>query len=205
MSLDATRWAWVQKIKPTMKLILLSLADRADEKNCCYPSIERLENDTCLNRKTIISGIKQLSELCIISIKRSHGKSNFYQLNGVQNRVESSPKKGTSPKNGTGVVPKTAPQVVVKTVPESTNESINNLPSDLDAELFNDFLDSRKKLKALNTDRAMKILFGEIDKIRALGQDPNKAIETAILKGWKTVYPVSTKKVEISSYGEGGI
>lgn len=52
MSLDATRWAWLQGgIKPTAKFVLLSMADRAGEDHECYPSIKRLCDDTNLDRK----------------------------------------------------------------------------------------------------------------------------------------------------------
>jgi hypothetical protein len=67
MSRKATDWAWDQQIKPaTLKLILLSMADRADEYHTCYPSIQRLEKDTGLNNKTIQTGLKKLESLNII-------------------------------------------------------------------------------------------------------------------------------------------
>lgn len=52
MSRHATDWAWeTDPGSSSLKLILLSMADRADEYNLCYPSIERLVKDTCLNKK----------------------------------------------------------------------------------------------------------------------------------------------------------
>lgn len=67
MSRKATDWAWSVNIRPaTLKLVLLSMADRADEHHCCYPSIERLVRDTSLNKKTIQAGIKTLSEMGLI-------------------------------------------------------------------------------------------------------------------------------------------
>ena len=48
MSIDATRWAWMQQgITQAQKLILLSLADRADEDNRCYDRCRR--NDKALD------------------------------------------------------------------------------------------------------------------------------------------------------------
>ena len=56
MSIDATRWAWTQRdLSPSEKLVLLALADRAGENMTCFPSNERLQSDTGLNRKTIIA------------------------------------------------------------------------------------------------------------------------------------------------------
>ena len=70
MSLDATNWAWRVGLTekkggsriPLKQLILLSLADRAGEDHCCYPSMQRLEKDTGLERKTVLKIIAELLE-----------------------------------------------------------------------------------------------------------------------------------------------
>lgn len=212
MSLDATRWAWMQNIKPTMKLILLSLADRADEKHACHPSIERLQSDTGLNRKTIVSGIKKMSELGLILVGKkpqTKGKfsSNTYQLIGVIGREEPQPKNGTrvennqDPKTGHGSdsprpkndlnrdpkTDKTATQNRASNLPVNLPK---NLPKEIDTELFNDFLLVRKKLKAVHSDRAMNLLVDDLVEIIALGQDPNQAIKNSIKNSWKGVFPL---------------
>jgi len=143
MSLDATIWAWKQEITSTQKLVLLSLADRAGEKDDCYPSIKRLVHDTGLNRKTIMKAIQDMTALGLLDSKRkAFGRSNTYSLIGVQHREDkshnvsegprrnhSSPKNGTygkntssSPKNGTSVVPKTGLLKVPKLGPKPTIE-----------------------------------------------------------------------------------
>lgn len=63
MSIDATRWAWRQQgLRPSDKLVLLSMADRAGENHTCFPSKPRLERDTGLDRKTIIKCWDRLCE-----------------------------------------------------------------------------------------------------------------------------------------------
>lgn len=90
MSLDATRWAWQQKVTATQKLVLLSLADRADENHHCYPSTARLVNDTGLYRETIFKAIDDLEKLNLLSVKRELGKGNKFTLLGVNERHETS-------------------------------------------------------------------------------------------------------------------
>jgi hypothetical protein len=91
MSVDATRWAWLQsEIKPTAKLVLLSLADRAGETHECYPSIKRLCEDTNLDRKTVIRSLKALCDcgLMMDTGKRKGltGQVVVYRLVGVASR-----------------------------------------------------------------------------------------------------------------------
>ncbi|KJV38203.1 helix-turn-helix domain-containing protein [Acinetobacter brisouii] len=98
MSLDATNWAWRIKfpdrkggsLKPLKKLVLLSLADRAGEDHTCYPSMQRLEQDTGLDRKTIL---KIISELLADHLIRDTGERKgvtkrvkVYKLLGVTGR-----------------------------------------------------------------------------------------------------------------------
>ncbi|EMF5518847.1 helix-turn-helix domain-containing protein [Acinetobacter baumannii] len=130
MSLDATVWAWRVELpqikggskKPMKRLVLLSLADRAGEDHCCYPSVSRLSKDTGMDRKTIFKVIAELIEDGLIedSGKREGSTKQVivYRLKGVTGREEvgeiknkqyqkrdSSKDENNSTKNGT--VPKT--------------------------------------------------------------------------------------------------
>lgn len=104
MSLDASRWAWQQQVgKSSAKLVLLSLADLADEQNLSWPSIKHLELDTELNRKTIIDSLAHLERNGFLmdtgDRKGRTGQVKVYQLIGVQRRHHSS--KSNSTKTGT--------------------------------------------------------------------------------------------------------
>ncbi|ELH6290395.1 helix-turn-helix domain-containing protein [Escherichia coli] len=103
MSRHATEWAW--KTNPgssSLKLILLSMADRADEYNLCYPSIERLVVDTSLNKKTVQAGLISLIALGLISDtgerKGATRRVRVFSLNIPKNG--NVPEKGNIPKNG---------------------------------------------------------------------------------------------------------
>lgn len=99
MSLDATIWAWKQRIKKNphasrsaVKIVLVSLADRASEDHTCFPSISRLELDTELNRKTILAAIRHLAEVGLITDtgerKGRTKQVKVYRLVGVRGREE---------------------------------------------------------------------------------------------------------------------
>ena len=86
MSIHALSWALQQKCgSPTLKLILIALADRCGDDYTCWPSFKRLSKDCELSSKAIRNNIKQLSEKGLVEIihrKRDDGSytSNIYKL-----------------------------------------------------------------------------------------------------------------------------
>ncbi len=85
MSLEATRWAWDQfqqlpQLKPSSRLVLLCLADRANGGHVCWPSIEQITIDTGLDKSTVITSIKILLEAGLLDRKKRFGTSPIYQL-----------------------------------------------------------------------------------------------------------------------------
>ena len=158
MSVDATKWAWSLSISPTRKIVLLSMADRAGETHVCWPSIARLEADTCLDRKTIMTAISELEEMGLVVVSRSLGNGNSYRLVGVNGREDgvkttppTSPKNGTgtSTKNGTGSEHATSPKNGTTTSPKngtttSPKNGTLNLPLNPNGITQSDFADQNQ-------------------------------------------------------------
>lgn len=118
MSIDATRWAWsLQGIRPTQKLVLLSLADRAGENHVCWPSLQRLAFDTGLDVKTIRTCLIDLAQAGIVSRREVRGRGYEYALIGVEGREKQTiltdyrkntpkkpfPENSTPTKSGSGI------------------------------------------------------------------------------------------------------
>lgn len=73
MSVKAITWAWSVEAKPTEKLMLLALADHAnDEDFTCWPSLTHLEKKTGLNRTTVWRSIDRLVELGAVTRHGTH-------------------------------------------------------------------------------------------------------------------------------------
>ncbi|HGU4676982.1 DnaT-like ssDNA-binding domain-containing protein [Escherichia coli] len=106
MSRHATDWAWeTDPGSSSLKLILLSMADRADEYNLCYPSIERLVKDTCLNKKTVQAGLISLMKMGLISDtgerKGATKRVRVFSLNITKNgNIKGNREGDNEPKNG---------------------------------------------------------------------------------------------------------
>lgn len=161
MSLDATVWAWKKKFtqakggsSPALKkLVLLSMADRADEQHCCYPSSARLADDCQINKKTLFKILDELiSEGLIFDTGERKGKTKqviVYRLIGVQGRENTVPtleQLGAEGLDTQGEDSQTVPtleqyqhfQQTVPTFPvNSTNVGTRNLSSNLSDESKN--------------------------------------------------------------------
>lgn len=161
MSLDATVWAWKKKFtqakggsSPALKkLVLLSMADRADEQHCCYPSSTRLADDCQINKKTLFKILDELSsEGVIFDTGERKGRTKqviVYRLIGVQGRENTVPtleQLGSETIDTQGEDSETVPtleqyqhfqQTVPTFLPNSTNVGTRNLSSNLSDESKN--------------------------------------------------------------------
>lgn len=214
MSVDATKWAWLQQIKSSHKLVLLALADRAGEDNECWPSVSRLEKDTGLDRKTIMSAIQSMENDGILTVFRIQGAGNKYKLLGVDNRetstkngTASSTKNGTSTgigtstRNGTTPVPKTGQGSTKNGTTTSTKngiqnlkeEPINNLKGNLkDIAILAEFGIGQDLAKDFITHRkkhkaaiSKTVLNGFQREADIAGISINDAIRISIERGWR--------------------
>ena len=63
----------------------------------------------------------------------------------------------------------------------------------VDPETWNEFLKVRKKLKAVNSPRAINLLIKEIENLEKQGEDPVGVVNQSIRNAWKDVYAVKNK------------
>ena len=72
---------WDMDLPTTQKIVLLALADNANDEGICWPSITTLEKKTSLHRATIIRTISELEDKNHLSRSTESGKTNTYRLN----------------------------------------------------------------------------------------------------------------------------
>lgn len=86
MSAKATAWAWhVAGISCTEKVVLVRLADHANDQGVCWPGKDNLADACCMSRRAVDAVILRLEAAKLISITRratesGRNKSNVYQL-----------------------------------------------------------------------------------------------------------------------------
>lgn len=120
MSIECLNFAIQAKTtRAADKLILMLLANYAGDGNQSFPCIERLTNESCLDRKTVLTAIKRLIASGLITdTKKRLGRTDgvkIYRINlsspkngTLSNgssteigRKQSQKRIGSSPKNGT--------------------------------------------------------------------------------------------------------
>ena len=78
-------WAWRQTLTPTLKLVLMALADAADDQGVCWPSISTLAKKCSVSTRTVRRSLRVLMDsgmLIAEARRRGDGSStsNRYRL-----------------------------------------------------------------------------------------------------------------------------
>lgn len=78
-------WAWKQKLRPTPRLILMSLADAADDFGVCWPSVPTVATKCCVSDRTVRRVMKKLEDHRLMLSEPRYRKdgscsSNRYRL-----------------------------------------------------------------------------------------------------------------------------
>ena len=86
MSWQSTNAAWSRMgLKPLEKLVLLALADRADEAGFCFPSMEWISTRSGVCRRSVSRFVQRLESAGLLTVVKRYGddgrrQSNAYQL-----------------------------------------------------------------------------------------------------------------------------
>lgn len=85
MSIAAMNWAWLLRMAPTLKLLLMALADIADDSGLCWPSVAHLAKKCCVSERTVQRLLAALQRMEVLESEarfRADGSrtSNLYRL-----------------------------------------------------------------------------------------------------------------------------
>ena len=81
MSITLMTAVWrIESLSSTQKLVLLSLADNANDQGECYPSIPQISRRTCLSDRSVRSTIRSLEAAGFIRSAARSGTSTVYFL-----------------------------------------------------------------------------------------------------------------------------
>ncbi|MEX9966441.1 helix-turn-helix domain-containing protein [Providencia stuartii] len=211
MSRAATDWAWSLDLKAPQKILILSLADRADEYHCCYPSIQRLVKDTGLDKKTIGKWINIMIEDGLISDtgerKGPTKRVRVLRLNidAEYTQKRDDTEKGNVPKNGSLNVPKNGSQnQSLETNNEPKKKGFDakkeSIPDWLDREIWFNWIDYRNEIKKpLKTKKTFELQVKFLLQCLEEGYSPEEIINQSITNGWQGLFKPKNNHQAITS------
>ncbi len=176
MSMLLTAQAMKLKVgNPTRKLVLLKLADNANDKGECFPSYQHIADHCEVSRRSVISHIDALIKMGLVEKKsrknQDGSSSNLYILHlekGSENI--SPPSERISPPSENGSLPPS--ENISPITNHSINQSINHI--DLSLQTKTSATSPTKKFSFTEMDLAMaKEMFARIQKLNPNHKQPN--------------------------------
>lgn len=85
MSVKATNWVWGLRLPPALKLILMALADEANDDGLCWPSVRTIARKACVSERTVRRALQDYGNSELLTVARrsrpdGSQTSNWYQL-----------------------------------------------------------------------------------------------------------------------------
>ena len=176
MSMLLTAQAMKLKVgNPTRKLVLLKLADNANDKGECFPSYQHIADHCEVSRRSVISHIDALIKMGLVEKKlrknQDGSSSNLYILHlekGSENI--SPPSEQISPPSENGSLPPS--ENISPITNHSINQSINHI--NLSLQTKTPATSPAKKFSFSDMDLAMaKEMFARIQKLNPNHKQPN--------------------------------
>lgn len=80
MSIALMSQVWKVTLEPSLKLVLLALADNASDQGECWPSIDNIARKSCRNRRNTFAALAKLERLGHISKAPRNGHSTTFTV-----------------------------------------------------------------------------------------------------------------------------
>lgn len=190
---------------PTTKMVLLKLADNANDKGECWPSYDNIAEVCEISRRSAINHIDKLIKKGLVRKEERKGpkgnSSNVYYLTLGGEKSAPIPSENNSPDGEKSAPPpseKSALTPSEKSAPESvsiepviTESVIETIKREkiISLESLNAFVSYRKKIKKPMTTHAVELLVAKLSGLRFDGHSPQELINEAIMNGWQSVHP----------------
>ncbi len=122
-------WVWSLRLRPSVKFVLLALADAADDNGHCWPSVATIANKTCLEDRSVQRILSKVKIDGLLEIERRYKNdgaptSNRYRLAMKTSGDKTSP--SPTPADCQGVVAGVSSPgdaSVIQTTSDPSNES----------------------------------------------------------------------------------
>lgn len=216
-------WALTQQVvmDPPARFVLVCLANYAGENGQgAFPSADTLSKHTGLALRTVRLKLAQLEEAGVIEkgnqaiaaayIARADRRPVVYNLVNIRG-ASCAPRPATgcssqpngvqlTTERGAAGAPDTRALILKgsKAPAVKLADALPALPVWLNdekgAKAWDDFLDNRKKQRAVPTAHAVDLIYKTLDELRGQGNDPVAVLERSTKNGWRDVFALKSEK-----------
>lgn len=197
MSVRVMTDVWAIDLPDSQKIVLLALADCANDEGHCWPSMATLSKKCSKGERTVQGVIKELVKAGHLTRKEVLGKGcNYY----VHPRRDCAPAENTPPQ-GTAKTPAASADKPLRTVIVDKAKALPtarpkpekpkwDLPSWIPADAWEGFEEMRKAIRKPMTDRARNMIVCELEKLRG---PPGHILDQSTRNNWQDVYELKDK------------
>jgi hypothetical protein len=176
-----------QDLSSTQKLVLLSLADWANDEGLCWPSIDRLAIKTSMAGRSVQRIIRDLESMGFVRRDEVLGKGNRYWISIPL--TECHPCHSvTPPLTDSHPTPDTVSPNTSITHQLTTKYIIEGYPVWLPIDSWKGWVEMRKQRKRPLTDRAKAMAYKKLEALHLAGHDINELLDRSTINGWLDIY-----------------
>ena len=190
MSVRVMSAIWELPMLPTDKLVMLALADCANDEGHCWPSIATVARKSGASERSVQRAIRRAEEAGLLHREEVIGKGCKYNIDPRHcvTPVKVSPPPQCHPTPDT-VSPKPSRTIKSSSVAKATSlREAFPMPVGTDPQCWRDFLENRKRKRLGNTATAHRKLLADLARLSDDEWPPPRLIEHAAAHGWGGIY-----------------
>lgn len=199
MSITLMSAAWQIDLPASDKLVLLALADCANDEGSCWPSMATLVKKCSKGERTVQASIKSLVKLGHITRDERPGKGCLYT---VHPRNNCAPAKSAPPQKLTPTPAESADKpsrtIIVEEAKASPTKRAKpeqvEIPDWIPAEPWAGFVAMRKEQGKPLKGRALTLAITELRKLADAGHPPGAVLDQSTLKSWLGLFPIKDQR-----------
>lgn len=196
MSVRVMAKVWESDLPPMEKLVLLALADAANDEGQCWPSAATICRKSGQGERTVRRCIRSLEIKGHLTQHPRSGTSAVYDVHPCQSGTPAAEAPlPDRPETPARAAPKPLRTVISSEAKASSPRAKFAAPHGVSADQWKAFRAQRKK--PLN-DRAYLLLCNKLTELAEDGWPPGDMIDLAIERGWETVFAPRNFKNERS-------
>ena len=194
MSIKLMTAVWDREdLSSTQKLVLLSLADWANDEGLCWPSIDRLATKTSMAGRSVQRIIRDLESMGFVRRDEVLGKGNRYWISIPLTQCHPCPSV-TPPLTESHPTPDTVSPNTSKIHQLTTKYIRRELPECIPVDAWQGWVEMRNQRKKPLTDRAYNQAIDKLVAFMAKGQNITEVLDRSTMNNWLDLYEIKEQK-----------